>query len=70
MDTKNLNDTIIEIFQDLNEIQSMIKVLKESIQSKNNEIFLKDIDNVLEILMPKTQNSCISLNKYIDIVFE
>lgn len=69
MDSRQLNDSIIEIFQDLNEIQSMIKVLKESINNENNDISVADIDNVLEILAAKTKNASISLTKYIDSAF-
>ena len=62
----NLNDFIIEILQDFNEIQSITRVLKDSVY---NEITMIDIGNTLELIISKISNTKYSLNKYIDQTF-
>lgn len=69
MNQIELNDFIIEIFQDLKELESMLKVLKDSAYSEKNEIEMIDIGNTLEIIVAKISNARISLNKYIDTAF-
>ena len=70
MQNKELNDFIVDILQDFCEIQSMTKILKESVYSENNEISMVDVGNTLEILVAKICNTKHSLDKYIDIAFE
>jgi hypothetical protein len=69
MENKDLNDFIVDIFQDFKEIESMMKVLKDSVFNENNEISMIDIGNTLEIIITKMSNTKISLDKYIDITF-
>jgi len=65
----SLNDFTIDILQDFIELESMLKVLRDSAYNKNNEITMLDIANTLEIIIPKLSNTKISLNKYIDTAF-
>ena len=60
----------MEIFQDFKEIESMMKVLKDSAYNDNHESTMVDIGNTLEIIIAKMTNTKNSLNKYIDISFE
>ncbi|MDD3437083.1 MAG: hypothetical protein PHC64_08045 [Candidatus Gastranaerophilales bacterium] len=69
MNKKVQNDYIIEIFQDFCEIESLTKVLKDSINNENRLLSLPDIENTLEILITKMVNTKISLNKYINNCF-
>lgn len=69
MDNIELNDYIIEILQDLIELESMLKVLKDSAYNERCEITMIDIGNSLEIIVAKISNTKISLNKFIDIAF-
>lgn len=69
MDNIDLNDFIAEILQDLKEIESVMKVLKDSTYNHNNESTMIDIGNTLEIIIAKISNTKISLDKYIDIAF-
>jgi hypothetical protein len=70
MDKLDLNDFITEIFQDLKEIESIMKVLKDSVYNNNNESTMTDIENTLEIIIAKISNTTISLDKYINMTFE
>lgn len=70
MNKINLNDFITEIFQDLKEIESIMKVLKDSTYNNNNESTMTDIGNALEIIIAKMSNTTVSLDKYINIAFE
>ena len=70
MDKLDLNDFIMEIFQDLKEIESIMKVLKDSAYNNNNESTMTDTGNALEIIIAKMSNTTISLDKYINIAFE
>jgi hypothetical protein len=65
----DLNDFVTDIFQDFKEIESMMKVLKDSVFNENNEISMIDVGNTLEIIITKMSNTKISLDKYIDIAF-
>jgi hypothetical protein len=65
----DLKDFITDIFQDFKEIESMMKVLKDSVFNENNEISMIDIGNTLEIIITKMSNAKHSLDKYIDIAF-
>lgn len=69
MNKSDLNDFVIDIFQDFNEIESMIKVLKGSVNNENSEILMADIGNTLEVIISKMTNTKISLDKYINIMF-
>jgi len=69
MNTVDLNDFVIDIFQDFNEIESIIKVLKDSVNNENNEIIMKDVGNTLEVIISKMANTKNSLDKYINITF-
>lgn len=69
MDNIELNDYIIEILQDLIELESMLKVIKDSAYNDRCEITMIDIGNSLEIIVAKISNTKISLNKFIDIAF-
>lgn len=69
MNQTELNDFIIEILQDIIELESMLKVLKDSACSERNEIEMVDIGNTLEVIVAKISNARISLNKYINTTF-
>lgn len=69
MNKKSQNDYIIEIFQDFCEIESLTKVLKDSLNNENRLLSISDIENTLEILITKITNTKISLNKYINNSF-
>jgi len=69
MDEADLNDFMIDIFQDFKEIVSMLKILKDSVFNDNVESTMIDVGNALEIIIAKMSNTKISLDKYIDIVF-
>lgn len=69
MDNVDLNDFIIEILQDIIELESMLKVLRDSVFNENNEITMFDIGNTLEVIITKISNTKHSLNKYIDTVY-
>jgi hypothetical protein len=66
MNKKDQNDYIIDIFQDFCEIESLTKILRDSINNDNRLFSLSDIENTLEILITKITNTKISLNKYIN----
>lgn len=65
MDKKARNDYIIDVFQDFCEIESLTKILKDSVNNENKLFSMSDIENTLEILITKMTNTRISLNKYI-----
>ena len=69
MKNTDKNDFIIDIFQDIVEIESMMKILKDSIYNENNESTMADLGNVLEILIAKTNNTKNSLDKFINEAF-
>lgn len=69
MNEIDLNDFIIEIFQDFNEIESIMKVLKDSVYNSNNECTMADIGNTLEVVIAKISNTKNSLDKYINAAF-
>jgi hypothetical protein len=69
MDKVDLNDFVIDIFQDFKEIESMLKILKDSVYNENIESTMIDIGNTLEIIIAKMSNTRNSLDKYIDVVF-
>lgn len=69
MDKIDLNDFIIEISQDISEIQSTLRIIRDSVCNENNEISMTDVGNILEIIIAKVSNTKISLDKYIDISF-
>lgn len=64
---KEINDFFVDITQDLNEIESILKVLKDCLNNENNEIISKDISNTLEIVISKMYNTKISLNKFAEM---
>lgn len=70
MQNVELNDFIVDIFQDICETESMIKILRESIYSENGAVTMSDIGNTLEIVVAKIANIKYSLDKYIDIAFD
>lgn len=70
MQNIELNDSIIDIFQDICEIESMIKILRESAHIENDAVTMSDIGNALEIAVAKIANIKYSLDKYINIAFE
>ena len=65
---KELNDYIVEIIQGVNEVQSVLKVLKDSLNNENNEITFLDIENTLEIIICKVQNTKFSLDKFVETI--
>lgn len=69
MNKKAQNDYIADIFQDFCEIESLTKILKDSINNENKLFSMFDIENTLEILITKMTNTKISLNKYINNSF-
>lgn len=69
MDKKVQNDYIADIFQDFCEIESLTKILKDSVNNENKLFSMSDIENTLEILITKMTNTRISLNKYINNSF-
>ena len=70
MKKANLNDFITDIIQDFVEIESMTKVLKDSVSNEYTEITREDIANTLEILIAKLSNTRKSLAKFIENCFE
>ncbi len=70
MDKIDLNDFIMEIFQDLKEVKSIMKILKDSAYNRNNESTMTDVGNTLEIIIAKTSNTINSLDKYINVAFK
>ena len=70
MQKTGLNDFIVDILQDFCEIQSMMKILKNSVNNQNGEISMADVENTIEIIVAKMSNTTGSLNKYIDAAFE
>lgn len=69
MGDAELNDFIRDIFQDICEIESLLKVAKEALNNDNGSISKEDTINTLEIILSKTLNSKFSLNKYINTAF-
>lgn len=69
MNNIELNDFIIEIMQDFIELESMLKVLKDSAYNERCEITMLDIANSLEVIVAKTSNTKMALNKFIDAAF-
>ena len=66
----DLNDFVIEILQDFNEIESITKVLKDSVYNENHEITMIDIGNTLELIISKMCNTKYSIqNCYFQMVF-
>ena len=63
---KELNDYIIEILQDFSEINSFLKIMKDSVDNDNSGIDKSDISNSLEIIIQKMCNVKSSLSKYIE----
>ncbi len=70
MQNVELNDFIVDIFQDICETESMIKILRESVYSENGAVTMSDIGNTLEVVVAKISNIKYSLDKYIDIAFD
>ncbi len=70
MQNVELNDFIIDIYQDLMETESMIKILRESVYSENSTVLMSDVGNTLEVVVAKISNIKYSLDKYIDIAFD
>ncbi len=70
MQEKDMNDYIIEIYNDFSLIVSSLKVLTNSINNENNNLQIEDISNSLEIIFSKSINTKIALNKYIDYSFD
>ena len=64
------NDFIIGIFQDFTDIESMMKVIKDSVYNENNECTMTDLGNTLEIVIAKMSNTKNSLNKFIKDIFD
>ena len=60
---KETEDFIVNIIQDVDEINSILKVLKDSVNNENCEIEIYDIANSLEIIISKVYNTKIALNK-------
>ena len=58
-----LYDFLIEIIQNLNEIESLLKVLRDSVNNENNRISLNDIENTLETIIARLNSTKISLDK-------
>lgn len=69
MNKNDLNDFIADIFQDFMEIESLLKVLKNSVFNGENEIVMSDVANTLEIVTSKLTNTTKSLDKYINNAF-
>lgn len=69
MENKEQYDFVMDVFQDFIEIESMTKILKDSVSNENNECSMSDIGNVLEILNAKIANTKNSLNKFINDYF-
>lgn len=65
---KETNDFIIETIQDFNEIYSILKILKDSVNNENTEIEHSDISNALEIIIAKVHNSKLALDKCAEII--
>jgi len=53
MKNVELNDYIIDVFQDICETESMIKILRESVYAENGAVTMPDIGNTLEIAIAK-----------------
>lgn len=70
MQETKLNDFISDIFQDISETESIMKVLRESLYAENDVVTMYDVGNTLEIVIAKISNIKYSLDKYIDIAFE
>ncbi len=70
MQNIELNDFIVDIFQDICETESMMKILRESVYSENGAVTMSDIGNTLEVVVAKISNIKYSLDKYIDIAFD
>lgn len=70
MENIDKNDFIMDIFQDFVEIESMMKVIKDSAFNENNESTMIDLGNTLEILIAKMSNTKFSLNKFIKDTFD
>lgn len=66
---KNLNDFIIDIYQDNREIESFLKILQKSLKQNETEVEKVDIENSLEILISKIININKSMDKFIDMAF-
>lgn len=69
MQNKELNDFLVDILQDINEVQSLVKIIKNSTGNENAEITIKDINNTLELLDAKVTNIKISFEKVINEIF-
>lgn len=70
MQNVELNDFIVDIFQDICETESMMKILRESAYAENGAVTMSDIGNTLEVVVAKISNIKFSLDKYIDVAFE
>ena len=62
-----INDFFVDVIQDFNEIESLLRVLKDSVNNENSEIVFADVANTLEIVLSKIYNTKISLNKVTEI---
>ncbi|MDD3436476.1 MAG: hypothetical protein PHC64_04910 [Candidatus Gastranaerophilales bacterium] len=65
---KEIDDFLVDIIQNFNEIYSILRVLKDSLNNENSEIIFNDIENTLEIIISKVYNTRISLDKYVEMV--
>lgn len=70
MDEIDLNDFIIDILQDFKEIESLLKILRDSAYNDNHESNLVDFGNALELIIAKFSNTKNSLDKYINFSFK
>lgn len=69
MKDTELNDFFVEILQDINETQSLVRVIKDSTNNENAEITIKDINNTMELLYAKVTNIKLSFEKGINEIF-
>lgn len=63
-----LNDFVVDIVQDFNELNSILKILKDSVNNENKEITIEDISNSLEIIISKAYSTKLSLEKCLELV--
>lgn len=60
------SDCIVDIYQNFCEMESVLKIIKESIFNENKDITMNDIGNALEIIVSKMRENNHSLNIFID----
>ena len=65
MENKNL-DFFIDITQHIQELESIVNVLKTSIIYAKDELEEKDVENSIEIIYAKVQNIRIYIEKCIE----